>query len=296
MPDRKPNVPRRDWTRTELLQALRLYTRFTFGRLHRQNPDIIALAARIGRTPNAVAMKACNFASLDPAITSTGRRGLTGASEADRQLWAEFMADSEAVAAEAERISDETAREPDVTAVDATTEPESPLLLPAGATETERLIRTRRVQSFFRAAVLTSYDCRCAVTGLADPRLLNASHIIPWSVNVSRASRPDQRPVPERAVRSSLRPRPDDGRRESAGDRLAAARTDRARRATDMLANRSTWTRADTPWPFRARPCRAGVSPDEGVRRKLKDSECRGRIERHTTAQMRHWRTHCCPA
>jgi predicted restriction endonuclease len=36
-------------------------------------------------------------------------------------------------------------------------------------------------QSFFRAAVLSAYNERCCITGLSLPRLLVASHIIPWS-------------------------------------------------------------------------------------------------------------------
>jgi hypothetical protein len=56
------------WTRDQLLLALRLYMRLPFGRLHRLNPEIIQLAGQIGRTPNAMAMKACNFANLDPAL------------------------------------------------------------------------------------------------------------------------------------------------------------------------------------------------------------------------------------
>jgi predicted restriction endonuclease len=58
------------------------------------------------------------------------------------------------------------------------------------ATEVARLVRARRVQSFFRAAVLTSYGSHCAITGLGDPRLLIASHIIPWSVNERRRADP----------------------------------------------------------------------------------------------------------
>jgi predicted restriction endonuclease len=46
------------------------------------------------------------------------------------------------------------------------------------------------VQAFFRAAVLTSYDGRCAVTGLATSELLVASHIIPWSQSVERRADP----------------------------------------------------------------------------------------------------------
>ncbi len=48
----------------------------------------------------------------------------------------------------------------------------------------------RRVQSFFRAAVLTSYASRCAISGLAVRELLVASHIIPWSNSIERRADP----------------------------------------------------------------------------------------------------------
>ena len=35
-------------------------------------------------------------------------------------------------------------------------------------------------QSFFRKIILTSYNKRCALTGIEEPRLLNASHIVAW--------------------------------------------------------------------------------------------------------------------
>ena len=41
----------------------------------------------MGRTPSALAMKLVNIAGLDPAITSTGRRGLSNASAGDRDMW-----------------------------------------------------------------------------------------------------------------------------------------------------------------------------------------------------------------
>jgi len=75
------------WTRDQLLLALRLYMRTPFGRLHRHNPEIIRLAGQIGRTANALAMKACNFANLDPALQARGIRGLSNLSQADRQIW-----------------------------------------------------------------------------------------------------------------------------------------------------------------------------------------------------------------
>lgn len=193
-------MTRRDWTRSELLQALRLYMRLPFGRLHDRNPEIIALAERIGRTPGSVGMKACNFASLDAAITSTGRRGLSGASAADRTIWAEFMANPEEVAAEAEALADQlpispNERQGSTPPPPASLDPQSSIFdphFPDASTETElpRLTRARRVQSFFRAAVLTSYESRCAISGLSDPRLLNASHIIPWSTSIPRRADP----------------------------------------------------------------------------------------------------------
>lgn len=176
----------RNWTRDELLLAFRLYCRTPFGRLHQHNPDIIALAHMIKRTPSAVGMKACNFASLDPVQRARNIAALGNVSRADRALWDGFDANPEAVAAEAEavyaRFKPKQAQ-PDASEQEAES-------LPEGPTEIERTVRTRRVQSFFRAAVLTSYDHRCAISGLAVPELLNASHIIPWSVSVERRADP----------------------------------------------------------------------------------------------------------
>jgi predicted restriction endonuclease len=64
------------------------------------------------------------------------------------------------------------------------------MLPPEGPTETERTIRARRVQRFFRDAVLASYNFRCALTGLAFPELLTASHIISWRESVERRADP----------------------------------------------------------------------------------------------------------
>lgn len=171
------------WTRDQLLLVFRLYCGTPFGRLHARNPEIAQLAKVIGRTPGAVAMKACNFASLDPAQTARGIKALGNLSAADRQVWREFAEDSEALAAEAEAAFDRL--------VGGTTEAtDDQVEQPAGPSEVVRAVRTRRVQAFFRIAVLSSYNFRCALTGLAIPALLNASHIIPWSVDPKRRADP----------------------------------------------------------------------------------------------------------
>jgi putative restriction endonuclease len=79
----------RRWTEDETRRVLTLYGRLQFGQFHQHHPEIIALAKANERTPSSIAMKLCNFASLDPAITRTGRKGLAGASALDRQIWKE---------------------------------------------------------------------------------------------------------------------------------------------------------------------------------------------------------------
>lgn len=49
------------------------------------------------------------------------------------------------------------------------------------ATEAERLVIQRVGQDLFRAGLLDYWDGRCAISGLAVPELLRASHIKPWA-------------------------------------------------------------------------------------------------------------------
>lgn len=172
-----------NWQEDELLLTLHLYCRTPFGKLHQTNPEIIKLSQIIGRTPSAVAMKACNFASLDPALA---QKGLAGASKADRALWDAFMTNATEVADKAETLY-ETRVEP---TEPNTAENEKPLVFPTGPTETIREVKVRRVQRFFRQTVLESYNNRCAISGLAIPELLVASHIIPWAEDESRRADP----------------------------------------------------------------------------------------------------------
>jgi putative restriction endonuclease len=57
--------------------------------------------------------------------------------------------------------------------------------LPKDGKEKERLIKTRVNQSLFRKIVLATYNNKCCITGLEQPELLIASHIVPWSKNES---------------------------------------------------------------------------------------------------------------
>ena len=60
---------------------------------------------------------------------------------------------------------------------------------PTGATEVERLRKERIGQDVFREALMLFWDGACAVTGVRHPRLLRASHIVPWAECESDAER-----------------------------------------------------------------------------------------------------------
>lgn len=169
------------WTKDQLKLAFHLYCQLPFGKLHSRNPEIIELANLIGRTPSAMAMKLVNFASLDPAITNTGRSGLGNASALDREIWDDFHTDWEGLAIECETLRQQFGLSPafDVSAVAKIDE----VQIPDDFTgETRRAFAEQRIkQDFFRRAVLASYRGRCCMSGLSEPRLLIASHIVPWS-------------------------------------------------------------------------------------------------------------------
>jgi len=58
-------------------------------------------------------------------------------------------------------------------------------------TEVERLVVQRVGQDIFRSCLMDYWDGKCAVTGLAIPELLKASHIKPWRDCESDAERLD---------------------------------------------------------------------------------------------------------
>lgn len=188
-PDSRAESPssvltRRPWRREELVAAFRLYCELPFGRLHHRNPEIIALANVLDRTPSSVAMKLVNLASLDPAITASGRKGLGNASAGDRRIWQEFQDDWTAL----EEESGEVFRQLGIPGPEVTAAPG--LVPPTGETSVEALVRIRRGQDFFRRAVLASYGGECCMSGLAEPGLLLASHIVPWASDAENRLNP----------------------------------------------------------------------------------------------------------
>ncbi|MCK4607242.1 MAG: HNH endonuclease [candidate division Zixibacteria bacterium] len=167
-----------------MIMVFNVYCRTPFGKLHKSNRSIIDIAQQLERTPDAVAMKLVNFASLDPVQQARGIKGLANVSRMDREVWSEFSRDWERAVFESQEALQNltvSSNHSTVEAVAAT---------PPYETEGVAVTRVRLVQGFFREAVLASYDYRCAICRLDFPELLNAGHIVPWNKDPKRRADP----------------------------------------------------------------------------------------------------------
>ena len=173
-------APAVKWTREHFLIALNLYCKLPFGKLHRGNPIIIETAQKMGRTPNSLAMKLCNFASLDPVLRARGVRGLPGATKQDKAMWDGFQSNLSILAPESEQMLHDMFTRDETKEVDLLSREKIRIVTPSGPTEVEATVKTRRGQQFFRQTVLNAYNVRCCISGINVPRLLVASHIKPW--------------------------------------------------------------------------------------------------------------------
>lgn len=175
------------WTRDELILALNLYLKLPFGKLHSRTPEIKKLAQIIGRTPNAIAMRLSNFASVDPYHQQRGVRGLEGGRAQVEPIWNEFIANKEELLFESERILAQKENK-------SIEEKFEEVLQGVPNLKGEyklREVKTRVNQNVFRQIVIANYNGKCAITGIDIPDLLVASHIIPWSKNETQRLNPE---------------------------------------------------------------------------------------------------------
>lgn len=78
------------WTRDQLILALNLYIKLPFGKFNKTNYDVINLSKIINRTPDAVAMRLSNFATVDPYHQARGVKGLPNGRKQVEPIWKEF--------------------------------------------------------------------------------------------------------------------------------------------------------------------------------------------------------------
>ena len=168
-------MKRKLWSREELILAFNLYLKIPFGKIHSTNKDVIHLAQLIGRTPNSVALRLVNFASVDPVLKERGVKGMDGGKKIVQPIWDEFFNNqeeliflSEKILAEKENFTVEQKFEN--------------LFFDIKELKGEvklREIKTRVNQNVFRQMVISNYTGKCAISGIDIPELLVASHIVP---------------------------------------------------------------------------------------------------------------------
>ncbi len=160
------------WSREELILAFELYCRIPFQKTKTNNLEVQELAELLGRTPASVARKLGNFGAFDPELSKAKIVGLTHTSKLDREIWEEFNLDWNGLVWEASELrqSLEQGRKGQRFHVQ-----------PSGPSERIGTSKQRTHQTFFRSAILSSYEETCCITGLKIPECLIASHIVPWS-------------------------------------------------------------------------------------------------------------------
>ncbi len=87
------------WTRNEVLIAINLYHKLTFGQLDARNKLVIEIAEKLGRTSNSLALKLVNLASL---VESLPRKGMSNYSKLVKEVWNEFYLTQEKAVYESE--------------------------------------------------------------------------------------------------------------------------------------------------------------------------------------------------
>lgn len=172
MPGKEANYGK-PWSRKELILAFDLYCRIPFQRTKASNPDVQKLATILDRSPASVARKLGNFGAFDPELKKLNISGLQHGSRLDLEIWEEFHKDWNVLVLEASKLRTSFNETP----------PEKSLEIPFGPSERVATAKQRIHQSFFRDAVLSSYENRCCITGISLPECLIASHIVPWSAD-----------------------------------------------------------------------------------------------------------------
>ena len=169
-----------NWSIDEITLALALYFRTPYGKISERNPEVIALAKQLNRTPGAVSLKLGNLARLDRRVLESGRKGFANGSKKDRVVWDDYVDTTGDIALQrlTQRVADicvenDLQAEPILNA--------EAKLVPLGPTTRIVTRMERCYQSMFRSVVLSRYEGQCAISRLHLDSLLEAAHIVPWA-------------------------------------------------------------------------------------------------------------------
>lgn len=172
------------WTREETIIAFNLYCKIPFNRSSKTHPLVVKYANIIGRSPSALNMKIGNIGRLDPDLKRQGITGLLHGAKLELEVWNEFYDNPEHLAFESERLIAQFSNQPIEELANIQIND-----LPQGK-EREVVVRQRVNQSFFRAAVMNSYNFRCCISGIQKSELVEACHIVDWSEDEANRTNP----------------------------------------------------------------------------------------------------------
>ena len=173
-----------NWTEEQITVVLYEYCRRPFGQFNGTKPFVIELGNLLNRTPGAVVRKVGNLASYDPQMRQRGVGGLGHTSKLDGIVWKKYYGHWDDLALDAEviisKLKEKTLEQS--LDIDLTN-------LPIGS---ERIteVKQRINQDFFRRTVISSYNQQCCITGINNPQLLEACHILDWSCNKEHRTNP----------------------------------------------------------------------------------------------------------
>ena len=127
-------------------------------------------------------MKIGNIGRLDPSLKEKGISGLTHGAKLEEEVWEMFTDDPDGLSYESEQLIAKLAKLDLLDKVDLTN-------LPDGI-DKEVVVKQRVNQGFFRAAVLSSYNYRCCISGITTPQLIEACHISGWANDIMNRTNP----------------------------------------------------------------------------------------------------------
>lgn len=173
------------WTREETIIAFNVYCKIPFKDSSKTHPMIVKYAKIIGRTSSALNMKVGNIGRLDPKLQAKGIIGLGHGAKLEEEVWNEFYENPDKLAYESECLIAKYAKKniENVANIDISNLPEGK--------ERLAIVKQRVNQSFFRSAVMCSYNFRCCISGVSNSELLEACHIVDWSEDENNRSNPE---------------------------------------------------------------------------------------------------------
>lgn len=174
-----------NWTEEQITIVLYEYCRKPFGQFSGRKQFVVDLGKLIGRTPGAIVRKVGNLASFDPQMKARGVGGLGHTAKLDEIVWNKYYGHWDKLAYDAEILLAKFKNKglEDSLTIDLSN-------LPKG-NDRMREVKVRINQDFFRQTVLSSYNQKCCITGINNPLLLQACHILDWCKDEEDRTNPE---------------------------------------------------------------------------------------------------------